>query len=188
MNRLLIRKLLYALFICLLWISTADIQQVPGASKQEVLYLPLILNQYGIIPTETPTASPTGPRPTRTRTPTATRTITRTSTPFRSSTPLPTSTITPTITLTPTLTFTPTTTFTPTYMPLPELTLIYPTFTPSLTSTKLPTLKPSLSPTSTPYFGNKNNQTRLGILASVGLVWILLSVWLVILLRRTRTS
>lgn len=152
------------------------------------IYLPLVLNEFGISPPKTPTASPTGPRPTRTRTPTPTRTQTRTSTPFRTSTPLPTSTITPTITLTPTFTFTPTFTPTTTYLPFPEITLTYPTFTPSSTSTQTATQASTQTQTPVPIFGSSGNQARLSILAAVGLVWVLLAVWIVILLRRTKTD
>ena len=188
MNRLSIRKLLYAFFLWLLWISNGNVDHVFGSNNLEVQFLPLILNQFGIKPTETPTASSTSPRPTRTKTPTPTRTKTPTSQPFRTFTPLPSSTITPTTTLTPTLTFTPTLTPTPTYVPFPEITLIYPTFTPSMTPTRSVIIKPTITQTPPSLFNNKTNQARLGILASVGLVWVLLAVWLVVLIRRTRTN
>lgn len=153
-------------------------------SADTTIYLPLILRDFGISPTETPT----GPRPTRTRTPTTTPTQTRTSTPFRTFTPLPTSTITPTITLTPTWTFTPTFTPTTTYIPLPEISLVYPTFTPSSTYTQTATQESTNTQTPVPLFGSRGNQSRLGILAFVGLVWVLLTIWLIILIRRTRIN
>ena len=149
-------------------------------SADSVMYLPIILKEVGF--------APPAPRPTRTKTPTPTRTRTPTSQPFRTFTPLPSSTITPTTTLTPTSTFTPTFTPTTTYIPLPEITMIYPTFTPSLTPTRRPTIGPTITQTPVPLFGSKSNQARLGILASVGLVWALLAAWLVILIRRTRIN
>ena len=186
MDQIIIHKLVYALFSCLLWIVNGNINI--ESNKQEVIFIPLVVNQYNITPVETPTATPTGPRPTRTRTPTPTRTITRTPTPYRSVTPLPTSTITPTATITPTLTFTPTLTPTTTYVPLPEVTMVYPTFTPSATPTKVSPITPTITRTPAPFFGDRANQARLGILASVGIVWILLAIWIVILIRRTKAN
>lgn len=179
-------------FSCILLFLSISYQfNIPpqeNSSIDSVVYLPLVMKDFGITPTETPTASATGPRPTRTKTPTATRTQTRTSTPFRSSTPIPTSTITPTVTITPTATFTATLTPTTTYVPLPEFTLIYPTFTPSITSTRITPVEATITQTPLPFIAVKSNQTKLGILASIGLVWILLAAWLFILIRRTQAD
>lgn len=163
-------------------------QPYHNTSVDSVVYLPLIMEESANSPTNTPTSISTVPRPTRTKTPTPTRTQTRTFTPFRTSTPLPTSTITPTTTLTPTATYTLTLTSTTTYVPLPEITLIYPTLTPTNTPTKSVTLRPTGTATPAPFFSVSSNQARLGILALVGSVWILLAVWLVILLRRNRAD
>jgi hypothetical protein len=180
------------LFSCiLLFLSLSSQFNSPPRENSDVdsvLYLPLILKDFRITPTETPTASATGPRPTRTKTPTPTRTQTTTFTPFRSSTPLPTSTITPTVTITPTATFTATLTPTTTYVPLPEFTLVYPTFTPSKTSTRIIPVEATFTQTPLPFLAVKSNQTKLGILASIGLVWILLAAWLIILIRRTQAD
>ena len=148
-------------------------------------YLPIVLKQTQLTPTLTFT-----PAPNPTRTPTRTQTFTPfpTWTPFRTFTPIPTATITPTSTQTPTPTFTPTNTSTPTYIPLPSLTLIFPTNTP--TASRPATLTPTRTATGTvepyPNPAPALGSDRMGILILVGSLWVLLAGWLVLILRRTR--
>ncbi len=104
-----------------------------------------------VVPAAVPTATPTIPPATATRTPTstATRTPTSTATLFIPTAPpsTPTSTPTPTSTATPTNTPTSTPTPTSTATPTPTNT---PTETPTPTSTATPTLTPTNTPTQTP--------------------------------------
>ena len=152
----------------------------PNITQAEFkIYLPIVYNniQYQASPTRTPT-------PTRKPKPTQTRTPTRTRTPVRISTKRPTSTQTPTQTLTPTITLTPTMTSTTTLIPLPSITIQYPTLTPSLTPSR--TLSPPVTPSSTPSPGFISNPRLsawvVGIL--IGLLWIILAVWLYFVFQR----
>ena len=112
-------------------------------------YLPLVVKEPTLTPTDTPTATPSPtitftpmPSETATRTPTPTRTATRTSTATRTPTATRTATRTPTVTNTPLATFTPTSTYTPSPTRPPTQ-----TFTPTATSTRRPdaTVVPGLS-------------------------------------------
>jgi hypothetical protein len=62
--------------------------------------------------------------------------------------------------------------------------MIYPTNTPSLTPTRQILVNPTVTQTPAPFFSIRNNQIKAGILASIGLVWVLLAIWIVLLLRR----
>lgn len=124
--------------------------------------------------------------PTRTPTPTLTRTATRTATPFRSATPRPTSTITPTNTLSPTPTYTATNTPTTTLEPLPSFTIRFVS-----TPIQIPQT-PTPSPTPTDRLQDVEGTPSSpglargdwGLLALVGLIWVLLGAWLVLLTRQ----
>jgi hypothetical protein len=122
--------------------------------------------------------------PARTPTPTLTRTPTLTSTPFRSVTPIPTSTITPTNTQSPTPTYTPTRTPTTTLAPLPSFTMIFITSPPTITqtSTWIPTGIPLETDNSN--FLSGIDKADWGIIVLVGLVWMLLGTWLVLMFRQ----
>jgi hypothetical protein len=136
-----------------------------------ISYIPIVYRLYLVHPTPTPTITPT-------------KTIYITYTPYRTYTPYPTNTITPTLTLTPTLTFTPTNTHTSTYMPFPSITLLYMSQTPTKTIT--PTQVPSATITPT-VAGGINIQPENGrtiALILVGILWVLLAAWLIILIRR----
>lgn len=165
--------------------------EIPGApqfekSRQQTLvYLPLVLGNFEFEQAPTPTATI---RPTKEPTKTPTRTITRTPTPFRSITPVPTSTITPTSSQTPTLTFTPTNTATTTYIPLPVVTLVFPTHTPTIRPSPTPTKEVTASPTPASGAAVVIGRGWWGLLALICLVWVLLAVWLVLLLRRARSQ
>lgn len=122
--------------------------------------------------------------PTRIPTPTHTWTPTRTRTPFRSSTPIPTSTITPTYTFTPTNTNTPTSTSTTTLIPLPSLTIRFPSHTPTITPSR--TLKPISTPTPTQPIGLLTNLKPViwVPVILIALMWVILAVSLILFLRR----
>ncbi len=138
-----------------------------------VVYLPIVFRTSitQIVPTRTP-------RPTQTRTPTRTRI------PFRSPTPRPTSTYTPTVTLTPTNTNTPTSTLTTTLVPIPSITIRFPTLTPTHTPTR--TIKPtaSPSPTATPGILEATETSSWVVIILVVSMWIILATWLYFFLRR----
>ncbi|HJW90293.1 MAG TPA: hypothetical protein VJ436_06600 [Anaerolineales bacterium] len=157
------------------------------------LFLPLIMNLLRIA-TPTPTLTPTATvtsfptlTPYRTWTPWPTYTATR---PFRTFTPRPTFTNTPLPTLTPTLTSTPTSTSTSTLIPLPPITLVVQMGTPTSPLSIGQTPSETALASSGPAFGDgqSRGQTirRLALLAAVALLWILLSGWLLLLIRRWR--
>lgn len=137
------------------------------------LYMPIVFRTSikQVVPTRTP-------RPTQTRTPTRTRI------PFRSATPIPTSTNTPTVTITPTNTNTPTATSTLTLIPVPSITIIYPTLTPTHTPTR--TLRPtsSPSPTATPGIFEATSSSTWILVILVSLLWTILAVGLFFFFRR----
>ncbi len=151
-----------------------------------LVYIPIIMNQFVPPSTITPSPSPTstGPTPTKSYTRTLTWTPSKTSTPYRSSTPVPSSTITPTLTDTPTNTPSPTNTLTSTYIPLPSITILFPTSTKSITPsvTIIPTKVSNITPT--PTFPNRNNLPRFGILVLIGLLWVMLGGFLYLLFHR----
>jgi hypothetical protein len=122
--------------------------------------------------------------PTQTPTPTQTWTPTRTRTPFRSSTPRPTSTLTPTYTFTPTNTNTPTSTPTTTLIPLPSVTIRFPSHTPTLIPSR--TLKPISTPTPTQPIGLLANlKPAIWIpVILIALMWVILAMSLILFLRR----
>jgi len=122
--------------------------------------------------------------PTRTPTPTVTRTATRTATPFRSATPQPTSTITPTSTLSPTPTFTATRTPTTTLEPLPSFTLRFVSTPTSSSPATTPSPTAALQATEDRDFLQGISRGDWGLLALVGLIWVLLGAWLVLLTRQ----
>lgn len=122
--------------------------------------------------------------PTKTPKSTQTRTATRTRAPFRSSTPIPTSTQTPTNTLTPTITLTPTSTATITLIPLPSITIQYPSHTPSITPSI--TIIPSQTPSPTPpsgLFSTPESSTWILVIL-VSLLWVILAILIYLFLRR----
>lgn len=168
---------LSAIFLILSLIGPQQIQRQAGFQDEFKLYMPLVFRTTikQVVPTRTP-------RPTQTRTPTRTRT------PFRSATPLPTSTQTPTVTITPTNTNTPTPTFTPTLIPVPSITIIFPTLTPTQTPTKTPTLTTSPTPSTTPGIIEATRPTSWILVILVCLLWIILGVGLFFFFRRQEMS
>lgn len=168
--------------------ASQALQETPTVGP---FHLPLVFKGYRIgTPTPTRTSTPTRTAiPTLTRVPTWTPGPTRTPTrriPTR--TPIPTPTRTPLPTQTPTATPTATQTPTGTYAPQPTIELEFPTGT--------PTPKPSLTPVATgedsgpgggqPGRPGQDDFTRIALLASLSLLWVLLAGWLYLLLRRWR--
>jgi hypothetical protein len=155
-------------------------------------YLPYVLRNF-LIGTATPTLTLTPTRtlfpsstPFRTWTPGPTRTPTRR---IPTSTPIPTATNTLIPSRTPTSTSTPTNTPTTTLLPLPAITLEFPTATSTGTARPSPTtaetvLPPGDSGGPAPALFSRLNQTHLALLISLGLLWVLLGGWLYLLWRR----
>jgi hypothetical protein len=148
-------------------------------------------------PTPTPTVTQTGetsatpsitltPSPTISAPVTATRTPTSTRPPTRipTDTPVPSVTNTPESTSTPTPT--PTNTATPTLLPLPSLSLIYPSPTATVrpTSTPVPAVTEEASGMSGS--SSQNDPLRVGLIISIALLWVLLLGWLYIFFYRGR--
>ncbi|MFZ6029792.1 MAG: hypothetical protein ACOYYS_18925 [Chloroflexota bacterium] len=148
--------------------------------------------------TATPTATATGPTTTPTATPTATRTntaqVVNTATPSHTVaapivtfTPAPTITQTPSETPTPSATATETLPPTTTLLPLPSITILWPTETPSATATprRFTTATPDQTHTPTPTGGPRSVPLRISFLGAViGALWLLLGVFLFVYLRR----
>jgi hypothetical protein len=159
-----------------------------------VLYLPLVLRNF-FVPTPTPVPTPTLTRtlfptstPFRTWTPGPTRTATRR---IPSPTPIPTATNTLIPSRTPTSTATATNTATTTFMPLPAITIEFPTATSTSTARPSPTQAETVLPPGEaggPGLGlfSGDNQLRLALLVSLGLLWVLLGGWIYLLWRRWR--
>jgi len=169
-------------------------EAVLQGTSTPVLYLPLVLRSF-FVGTPTPTVTPTRTRtlfptsmPFRTWTPVPTRTATRR---LPSATTIPSATNTLIPSRTPTSTSTPTNTATTTLVPLPAVTLVFPTGTPSSTARATPSpaatvLPPGESGGSGPGPFAGGNQARLALLASLGLLWVLLGGWIYLLWRRWR--
>jgi hypothetical protein len=121
---------------------------------------------------------------TKTPTPTLTRTATQTVTPFRSATPRPTSTITPTNTLSPTPTYTATYTPTTTLEPLPSFTLRFASSPTPISQSTTPSPTYALPDAGETITAPGFNRGDWGLLALVGLIWVLLGAWLVLLTRQ----
>jgi hypothetical protein len=153
----------------------------PGPATGTPTNTPTITNTLdpSITPsiTVTPSASPTT---------NLTQTVTRTPTRIPSSTPIPSATPTLEETYTPTPTSTPTNT--PTLEPLPSLSLTYPS--PTADKTQTPTLAPAQIENN-PGQGDSSASgqstiLRVGLIASVALLWLLLGGWLYIFFYRGR--
>jgi len=165
--------LLYGLFLIISFLGVIQEERPVRLQDENRLYMPIVFRTSikQIVPTRTP-------RPTQTRTPTSTRI------PFRSATPIPTSTNTPTVTITPTNTNTPTPTHTMTLIPVPSITIIYPTLTPTHTPTS--TLRPtsSPSPTATPGIFEATTSSTWVLVILVSLLWTILAVGLFFFFRQ----
>jgi hypothetical protein len=165
--------LLYGLFLIISFLGVIQEERPVRLQDENRLYMPIVFRASikQIVPTRTP-------RPTQTRTPTSTRI------PFRSATPIPTSTNTPTVTITPTNTNTPTATHTMTLIPVPSITIIYPTLTPTHTPTS--TLRPtsSPSPTATPGIFEATTSSTWVLVILVSLLWTILAVGLFFFFRQ----
>ena len=160
-------------FLVFILVVMFKINHLPGqaAEPYTIWYLPIVHRLYLVHPTPTPTITPT-------------KTIYITYTPYRTYTPYPTNTITPTLTLTPTSTFTPTNTLTSTFLPFPSITLLYMTQSPTNTLTPTQIRSATITPT---VEGGANMQPESGrttALILVGILWLLLAGWIVILIRR----
>lgn len=157
------------------------VSATPGPATATPTNTPTITNTLD--PSITPSITVT---PSSTPTTNLTQTVTRTPTRIPSSTPVPSATPTPEETYTPTPTFTSTNT--PTLEPLPTLSLTYPS----------PTTGPTRTPTSTMPQGendpgqggssasSQSTALRVGLIASVALLWLLLGGWLYIFFYRGR--
>ena len=142
--------------------------------------------------TRTPTTNPDDSE----ETPTPTSTITRTSTPAPTITTAPTST--PTLMLTevppaippPTMVDTSPGLPTATLIPLPPIIVVYPTL--EITN---PTATSTLSPMPTETQGSNDDYVKTGfkvlgvtgLFCVVGMLWLLLVIWIVLLINRVRT-
>lgn len=165
--------LLSGILLIISLFGTVQEERPAQLQDENRLYMPIVFRTSikQVAPTRTP-------RPTQTRTPTSTRI------PFRSATPIPTSTNTPTVTITPTNTNTPTATHTMTLIPIPSITIIYPTLTPTRTPTR--TLRPtsSPSPTATPGIIEATTSSTWILVILVSLLWTILAVGLFFFFRR----
>lgn len=163
-----------SVIVLLISLSGTNLLGRPATFQDEIkVFMPIIfrtsINQ--IVPTRTPS-------PTQTRTPTRTRT------PFRSATPRPTSTQTPTVTLTPTNTNTPTSTSTITLIPIPSITIVYPTLTPTVTPTRTSSPTYSPTPSETPGIIEATRPSTWVLVILVSLLWTILVVGLYFFIRR----
>jgi hypothetical protein len=149
------------------------------------------------VPTRTPTVTQTGQTsatPSITSTPSpissARVTATRTPTSTRAPTRIPTNTPIPSITNTPeatsTLTSTPTNTATATLLPLPSISLIYPSPTATMRPTQTPVPAVTVDASGSSGSTGQTDLLRIGLITSIALLWILLLGWLYIFFYRGR--
>ena len=139
-----------------------------------------------LTPTVDPNASPTitntpGPSPTASITPSPTLTLAATRVP--TGTPVPSATITIQATGTNTPSATPTASAT--LIPLPEVTFTYPAPTATARPTRTPLPAGTDQSSEGSGSGGQPDALRIGLLASIVLLWVLLGGWLYIFLYRS---
>jgi hypothetical protein len=139
-----------------------------------------------LTPTVDPNASPTftntpGPSPTASITPSPT--LTQAATRVPTSTPVPSATITIEATGTSTPSATPTASAT--LIPLPEVTFTYPAPSATTRPTSTPLPLETEQSSDEDGTGGQSDALRIGLLASIVLLWILLGGWLYIFLYRS---
>ena len=126
------------------------------------------------------------PSPTSSARVTATRTATSTRAPTRIPTDTPVPSITNTPETTSTLTSTPTDTATATLLPLPSLSLIYPSPTSTARPSQTPLPAETVGASGSSGSSSQNDPLRVGLIISIALLWILLLGWLYIFFYRGR--